>query len=558
MEKDVEGAKQTKESECQNGVKKPKRKFPGFRKNLLDYFQEFTGNTGIHGFKYMGEQERTSCEKFSWVILFCVSLYICINLIIQTYLKWDMSPVLVSFAKSPTPVWQVPFPAVTICSETKTRQTVYNFTGAYDRLTHGENLTDDEMKRFSDSSLICDNHLYNDGKKYTDSDTIDYLMSVAPQFSDIFASCKWTLLNESCENFFVPLLTEEGLCFTFNMLNRDEVFRDRVYLNDKYMSHGSHSKGWSLEDGYPKDAAKDTFPRRAMGAGSYAGFFLVLKANILDFDYICKGPVQGFKVLLHNPSELPRMSRQYFRVPLNQEVVVSVKPDMMTTSSGLRGYNPHRRQCYFPTERYLSFFQSYTQQNCQIECLANITLERCGCVAYHMPHENETKICNSGSQVCMFEAQNELLAMDVDAGLQTAASTEVPLGCDCLPACTSLTYNAEYSQATYEYEKMFEAYRVNITAEWPNTHLSRVTLFFKEQQFITSERNELYGQTDFLANCGGILGLFTGFSFLSIIEILYFLTLRLMCNIKHYGRHYWSGSVRLLDHPQYRNPKSKD
>lgn len=55
-------------------------------------------------------------------------------------------------------------------------------------------------------------------------------------------------------------------------------------------------------------------------------------------------------------------------------------------------------------------------------------------------------------------------------------------------------------------------------------------VFFKEAQFITSRRSELYGQTDFLANCGGLLGLFMGFSILSLVEILYFLTLRCVLN----------------------------
>lgn len=42
------------------------------------------------------------------------------------------------------------------------------------------------------------------------------------------------------------------------------------------------------------------------------------------------------------------------------------------------------------------------------------------------------------------------------------------------------------------------------------------------------QRSEVYGYTDFLANCGGLLGLFLGFSILSIVEIIYFLTLRLL------------------------------
>ncbi|CAG9817679.1 unnamed protein product [Phaedon cochleariae] len=342
------------------------------------------------------------------MILFCISLYACVDLIIKTWVKWDTSPVLVSFARSPTPVWQVPFPAITICSETKARQRVYNFTDAYDRVVHGANMTDEEWKRFSDSSLICDNHLYTSGEKVTGFDTIEYLMSIAPQFEDVFFNCKWTLLNESCDNMFTPILTEDGLCFTFNMLDKSELLRDKVFLHGDYMSHGRNAEGWTLEDGYPKTAKKDTFPRRALSAGFSAGLFLVLKAYEPDLDYICRGPVQGFKILLHHPAEVPRVGTQYFRAPLNQEVVVSVKPDMMTTAPGLRNYDPHRRQCFFPSERYLAYYQSYTQQNCQVECLTNFTLAKCGCVAYHMPHEEYTPICSSGSQMCMFLAKSKL------------------------------------------------------------------------------------------------------------------------------------------------------
>lgn len=61
---------------------------------------------------------------------------------------------------------------------------------------------------------------------------------------------------------------------------------------------------------------------------------------------------------------------------------------------------------------------------------------------------------------------------------------------------------------------------------------ARLSISFKEKQFITSRRSELYGQTDFLANCGGLLGLFMGVSLLSIVEIIYFCTLRLCCNLR--------------------------
>ncbi|EDS27770.1 pickpocket [Culex quinquefasciatus] len=47
-----------------------------------------------------------------------LSMYDCGKLIDGMYRKWDENPVIVTFDKV-TPVWAIPFPAVTICSETK-------------------------------------------------------------------------------------------------------------------------------------------------------------------------------------------------------------------------------------------------------------------------------------------------------------------------------------------------------------------------------------------------------------------------------------------------------
>ena len=51
--------------------------------------------------------------------------------------------------------------------------------------------------------------------------------------------------------------------------------------------------------------------------------------------------------------------------------------------------------------------------------------------------------------------------------------------------------------------------------------MSNLNIFFKEDHFIAMQRSELYGWVDFIANCGGLVGLFMGFSLLSIIESVY-------------------------------------
>lgn len=59
-----------------------------------------------------------------------------------------------------------------------------------------------------------------------------------------------------------------------------------------------------------------------------------------------------------------------------------------------------------------------------------------------------------------------------------------------------------------------------------------MSVFFKDHQVETVKRVEVYSYTDFMAICGGLLGLFLGISILSIIEFIYYFTLRLFWTIR--------------------------
>ncbi|XP_077285587.1 pickpocket protein 28-like isoform X2 [Arctopsyche grandis] len=484
-------------------------------------------------------------DRIWWSVMFGLSVAACSHLILQVWVKWNQSPVIVSFAETSTPVWQVPFPAITICSETKARQSIYNFTEIYHR--DYDNLTEQEILDYEAISLVCENHLLQTGNKFTDHKTIDLLKNVAPQFEEMMWHCKWKSKIENCSKIFSPVMTEEGLCFSFNMLDAEELFRkEMMHKEYHYLDHGRKSEGWTLDRGYPKNLPLDTYPVRGTGSGAKAGLVILLRAYNYDLDYLCRGPVQGFKILLHSPTEVPRVSQQYFRVPLSQEVIAAIKPNMMTTSEGLKDYDPERRQCFFPYERKLKFFKVYTQRNCELECLTNYTMLQCSCVTFSMPRDPSMPICSAGSVKCAADAQDELLTQEIVSGLsetkpdseEDAETKELREGlqniakqCNCLPACTSINYDVEVSQADFNWQKLFIAFKANFS-ELPDVNMARMVLFFKESQFITSRRSELYGQTDFLANCGGLLGLFLGFSILSLIEIVYFITLRAFCNLK--------------------------
>jgi amiloride-sensitive sodium channel len=168
--------------------------------------------------------------------------------------------------------------------------------------------------------------------------------------------------------------------------------------------------------------------------------------------------------------------------------------------------------------------------------------------------DHHTQICGNGKFECMKRAESTLQTEGLYGRFQDGPvkSVQGDIDCDCMPLCTDLSYHTETSQTSWNWKEGLksrskqefdkEKYETNFCRDkywiWCifRVHLSSLTVYFKFNHFITSERNELYGPTDFLANFGGLLGLFTGFSILSLMEIIYFLTLRIWCNVRMYGR----------------------
>jgi len=82
----------------------------------------------------LGEKKRPWLERLFWISVLVLSVFTCVKLTLNIWDKWNNNPVIVSFAEKSTPVWEIPFPAVTVCPETKTRRAVFNFTGSYHQI----------------------------------------------------------------------------------------------------------------------------------------------------------------------------------------------------------------------------------------------------------------------------------------------------------------------------------------------------------------------------------------------------------------------------------------
>lgn len=333
---------------------------------------------------------------------------------------------------------------------------------------------------------------------------------------------------------------------------------------------------WTLHGGYSNQTRINSYPFRALAAGERNGLTVHLKLLPEDIDYTCNSPVPGFHVIVHTPARYPLASQGSFLVPINSLVKAEVTPTMITTSESLAKYGEETRKCYFPDEKPLAFFKSYTLNNCKLECHTNHTLKLCGCVEFFMPSMkkenltisnlilnfsgfNSTKICNKKKLNCVLNVSNTLQKADIFFNVRSSErpkKLEKIENCNCLPMCYDLTYNVQVSTYSYSFKDHFignfgSSFFENMSPGLVLTlfyckilitffrNLSQLKIYFKSNQFVTTQRNELYGYTDFIANFGGLLGLFTGFSVLSFIELIYFLSLRLICNRRLYG--HWAG-----------------
>ncbi|XP_055840677.1 pickpocket protein 28-like [Episyrphus balteatus] len=503
--------------------------FQAFKGIFIEYFEE----SSIHGFRYIGEQKRPTFDRIVWILAVIISISMCCYLINNLVDQRNNNPVIVTFNDKLTPVWEIPFPTVTICSETKIHMKVLNYTKVYIKLGLLKDITKEEEYLWDGVAQTCvlSSLSFHEEKLLANSSDLIKAMSIAaPTFNETLHKCYWRNEFFNCEEIFDSVLTDEGICFSFNSL-KSEHYRTELYNARKkdfigFEYDNVEDLDWNLENGYNQQADEKTFPVRVIGPGDKESLVLSLRDRKEDEEQLCRNSVRGFKIILHTPGEDPQVWKNFINVPLDQSVSLTIKPKIMT-SEDLRHYSPERRQCYYQNERYLRYFKVYTQANCESEWLANMTLSECGCVKFSMPRNSSHPICGYHKLTC------------VDSVMYTSKEWTINYekylnAYNCLPTCISIEYKAELEhQVPINYAQIEESDEGFLNKDNSSYRITKITLKFKEDNFNGLKRSELYSMSDFIANCGGLLGLFMGVSILSLVELVYFLTLRLLTNLKN-------------------------
>lgn len=290
---------------------------------------------------------------------------------------------IVSFNQRTTPTWQIPFPAITICPESKTNADKFKLSKVIRKLQKSVHITESEAAGFEALYQICD--IINLDESSTKQNYVDELKWIKNEFYSVSSVSVASRKEKNFSERFHEVITDEGVCHTFNMLDENDLYTTSMTQKLRYPKHGIRSN-WTIY-GYDADAKAETYPIRVLGSGVKSGVFITLKMRKKDIDYACKGGTNGFRLVLHTPDQMPQPGAHYYLIPFNTLTIMSVHPRVMSTSDEMRRYLPIKRQCFFDNERKLKYFKTYTQANCQLEHLAGeeIFCERSFC------HENASR-----------------------------------------------------------------------------------------------------------------------------------------------------------------------
>lgn len=199
-----------------------------------------------------------SCLKFVcrifWIFVSLLSLFISFVMVAHLYLRYEKTPVIVNFASQTKSIGNIPFPAVTICPEIKAlRARQFHFEKLFDlvntpkfdpeteideeRYEYFQALSFLKWKIFSFTwfqyiYMLCthsDKHYLGNLKVIERSD--DFFKTLFESRLDmdfVLTKCKLFGQEFNCSDHFFPVLTDQGICYSFNMVDKSHIFKKNM------------------------------------------------------------------------------------------------------------------------------------------------------------------------------------------------------------------------------------------------------------------------------------------------------------------------------------------
>ncbi|KAG7200266.1 hypothetical protein KM043_017735 [Ampulex compressa] len=426
----------------------------------------------------------------------CVSaLVFCVTLMIRMWFNFSDNPT-VTVIDTSNPIWKLPFPAVTICNNNKVYKphadaiaTVLSSNG-FDR-TLSNKLFSSLMKLIRPDKIEIDNSTASWALDILGF-TVERLMYELMQpCSSLLVRCAWLGQIYDCSKIFKTVKSNEGFCCGFNYhyeLSKSYGY-DHFWL--KNLSRNSEIDFLTLNSSAQLPGVKKILD--APGAGRDVGLAVALNIEGQAYKSSVR-PYVGATILIHDPIDFPDIGIQSATVRNGHVLAVSVTGTGIGSGQDIRKLPLHKRNCLFDGET--SGERSYSYQTCISECLHKRIQESCGCLPFFYS------------------------AMRMYAQLKMSHVDE----CKCLPQCSEKTYNIVTEGVLMD----DVGYDSEITRNLNVRNTSFVYVYFGDVTYLEYRKQSIMTWDSLLASFGGIFGLCLGGSVMSLVELLYHLTMEFL------------------------------
>ena len=265
--------------------------------------------------------------------------------------------------------------------------------------------------------------------------------------------------------------------------------------------------------------------------------------------------------------------RNIIPIKPGHQIYVKVLPRVVDTTEEFEALTLSQRNCRMPfeTDGFI-FLTNYTRAACELECASKLAVRTCKCAPWYYPNNQTTyeqefnfhvPLCDMFGGHCFDtilndEANYKKCPEECLDGCQETSLTLLPniLPIDLEEACNEGSFHFQHFEKQFNQHFAFQSYKnlvwknalPNLQDAYRNGSLCRTYMrsyiaFLSIESPTTSvilsvrdKRNSFYDQ---LGTIGGTLGLFTGMSLLSMVEVMF-----LMGNIfkqakaKYYARKY--------------------
>ena len=415
---------------------------PSWRRRAEKFFDESTFNGALYIFA-----SKSWPKRIFWLLIIVIAIGGFWAVTVADIIRLVREPIATSITL--TRENELAFPAVTICSLSLLNTTTLESGGAT-VVNDLIDLFDFAETDLPESRRIANQIASNTGRNIGWGELTNLANN---DLRVLLKECTYEGRKCGIEDF-QPISTVAGRCYTFNR-------------------------------------PTSNIPQRmAQGTGVRRGLRLQLSP---EFQLFSLGNDHGFRVVVHNPDELPRPESEGIAVGLRSTVYIGMRQVDSVDKTKFSSGHQCRTDTTFNQELTFPDYTTYSQSSCLTECGYKFLADECGCIErrFYTPRD--------GSRYNQFR---ECTAPDLCCEVQNFESVgEVGEICDCPPRCTTVERTLTISSSTNEDD------------------LVGVNVFYESLILETRETTDSYTPWSLISDIGGNTGLFLGFTLLSGVEL---------------------------------------